>query len=64
MALLNDGDIIFRVQLLLDIVHKSSSGGPAYGKWAQAAQEELDDIWQTINGVAELELPLEDHDHE
>ena len=66
MALLNDGDVIFRVQLLLDIVHKSASAGPAYAKWAQLAQDELHDIYLSLAPApaSEPELPLEEtHDN-
>ena len=67
MALLNDGDVIFRVQLLLDIVHKAATAGPGYAKWAQLAQDELHDIYLSLNlteaPTIELELPLEAHDN-
>lgn len=66
MALLNDSDVIFRVQLLLDIVHKSATAGPGYVKWAQLAQDELHDIYLSLSSAEtpEPELPLkESHDN-
>ncbi len=56
----NDGDIITKVWMLLNIVHKASTAGPQYAKWAQVALDELNSTYQTLTPApAEPELPLE-----
>jgi len=55
----SDGDVITKVWMLLDIVHKASSAGPAFAKWAEAARAELDATHATFTDP-EPELPLEE----
>ena len=60
-----DGDVITKVWMLLDIVHKASSAGPAYTKWADTARAELDNTYTTYNTpepTPEPELPLTPED--
>ena len=60
----NDGDIITKVWMLLDIIHKASAAGPGYARWAQLAQDELGNIWANTPPAQEPELPLEEtHDN-
>ena len=54
--MMNDGDVITKVWMLLDIIHKASAAGPAYAKWAQAAQKELEN---THEFFSEPQLPLD-----
>lgn len=58
----NDGDVITKVWMLLDIIHKAATAGPAYAKWAQMAQDELGATFQTFT-AADPELPLTDEEH-
>ncbi len=48
--MLNDSDVITRVWMLFDIIHKAASAGPTYTKWAQAAADALDKIELEFNG--------------
>ena len=60
----NDGDVITKVWMLLDIIHKASTAGPAYAKWAQLAQDELNATLETFAAAPEPEFPLEEtHDN-
>ena len=65
----NDGDMITKVWMLLDIIHKAASGGPALARWADAAREELDTTHSALKEAgfepvaevppAEPELPFD-----
>ena len=54
----NDGDVITKVWMLLDIIHKASAAGPAYSKWARLASEALDQTEEHFE--IHPELPLEE----
>ncbi len=54
--MMNDGDVITKVWMLLDIIHKASSAGPAYAKWAMMAREELEN---TRDFLSQAEPPDE-----
>ena len=57
-----DGDVITKVWMLLDIVHKASTAGPAYAHWVTEAQIELGKVVQDFNAAnpkPEPELPLD-----
>ena len=60
--MLSDGDVITKVWMLLDIIHKATSAGPAFAKWAQMAREELENTHSFLS-QAEPELPLEEETH-
>jgi hypothetical protein len=49
----NDGDVITKVWMLLDIIHKATSAGPAYQKWSLHAQDELARIEDTFDPPGE-----------
>ena len=57
--MLEDNDTVHRVWMLLDIIHKATSAGPAYLVWATAATSELNRIRTDLTiPEPEPELPL------
>ena len=56
----SDGDVITKVWMLLDIVHKAATAGPAYSRWALEAQDELGRTYAELSTPTEPELPLEE----
>jgi len=57
--MLNDGDVLTKIWMLFDIVHKASTAGPAFTRWADLARAELDNIWNNTP-TDDPELPLEE----
>ena len=58
--MMNDGDVVTKVWMLLDIIHKAASAGPAFAKWAKMAQDELDRTESFLSEAPaeQEELPL------